>query len=188
MTCVGTGVSLRKKRDSISDGLASQYTSGIMHTVRPVLSNYIYLLYPEGNYDTRYWLSADVIMKRIPKHDDCCGADSAVAGANGGGCHRMTASVGTGEYVTHGIILLRVCLCDSTSMTTHANPHAVSMMTNVQQDFIDDAERELFSPLRVLPKVLLMFKRVYFVFYNGFTLFYIFHCATYTLLCFVCYL
>ena len=58
---------------------------------------------------------------------------------------------------------------------------------NVQYDIIDDAEREYLSPLRVLPKVLLMFKRVSFIFYNGFTLFYIFHCAIYTLF-YVCYL
>ena len=42
-------------------------------------------------------------MKRIPKHDGCCGADSAIAGTNGG-CHAMKAPVGTGEYVTRGII------------------------------------------------------------------------------------
>ena len=28
-------------------------------TVHPVMSNCVYLLYPEGHYDTRYWLSAD---------------------------------------------------------------------------------------------------------------------------------
>ena len=127
----------------------------------------------------------------IPKLDGCCGADSAVAGANGG-CQTMTASVGTGEYVTHGIInhpyFYTFALCDSPSMTTHASQSVVSMMINVQYDFIDDAEMELLSPLWVLHKLLLMFKRVTFIFYNGFTLFYIFHCATYTLLCFVCYL
>ena len=47
-------------------------------------------------------LSADVIVKRMLKHDGCCGADNTAAGANGG-VHTMTASVGTGEYVTHGI-------------------------------------------------------------------------------------
>ena len=80
---------------------------------------FLYLLYPKGHYVTGYWLSADVIMKRILKHDGCCGADNAVAGANGG-CHIMTASV--------------------------------SMMTNVQCDFTDDAERELLSPLWVYLK------------------------------------
>ena len=39
-----------------------------------------------------YWLSADVITEHILKHDGCCGADSGVAGANGG-CHTITASV-----------------------------------------------------------------------------------------------
>ena len=42
-------------------------------------------------------------MKCMLKHDGCCGPDNAAAGANGG-VHTMTASVGTGEYVTHGIV------------------------------------------------------------------------------------
>ena len=115
---------------------------------------FVYLIYSEGHYDTLYWLCADVVMKRILKHDVCCGADNAVAGANGGR-HTMTASV--------------------------------SMMTNVQCDCIDDVERELLSPLRVLPKILLMFKWLYFIFCNAFTRFYIWHSATYTLLSFICY-
>ena len=61
--------------------------------------------------------------------------------------------------------------------------YMLCVMTNVQYDFIDDAERELLSPLQLLPTVLLMFKRVSFIFCNGFTLFHILHCVTYTLLC-----
>ena len=70
-------------------------------------------------------------------------------------------------------------------MTTHASLHVVNMMTNMQHDFIDDAEREFLSTLRVLPEVLLMFINISVSFYNGFTLFHILHSATYTVLCFM---
>ena len=73
--------------------------------LRRLVPCFVYLLYPKRHYDTRYWLSADVITEHILKHDDCCGADSGVAGANGG-CHTMTVSVSMMTNVQENCYLL----------------------------------------------------------------------------------
>ena len=102
---------------------------GLSKLLRRLVPCFVYLLHPKGHYDTRYWLSADVITKHIPKHDGCCGADSAVAGANGG-CHTMTASVSMMKNVQENCHHLKFYWC--------LNGYLFSSST-VSHDFIFNA-------------------------------------------------